>query len=206
MEPIYNTREEWLMAATERMRSWFDDHGAPLPKKISVSCGFPLGSKRAIGQAWDKACTSDETTHIFISPRLHAQDDLNLVSVLATHLHELCHAALGNKEGHGKKFVELARKKFGLAGRITATYAETDSPLYNRLLALGKTLGAYPHSQLNPAMLKKEKDSDRKGEWVRMISPNNEKYTAVVSKKNLEEFGPPVDPWGEVMVPKNQDE
>jgi hypothetical protein len=185
------TREQWLVNATKAMRPWFEEQGKPLPEKVQLSAGIPKGSRNAIGQCWDAACTPDGTWHIFISPSLG-----DPVLVLATLLHELCHAALGgSKVSHGPEFKKLAMKQFGLTGRATATVCEPGTPLHAQLVLLAEKLGSYPHSVLT---VPRKGSGGSKG-WVRLESRNEPTYTVVISKKNINEHGWPTDPWGERM-------
>lgn len=189
----HETRESWLMAATELLnKEFFSGRGYSLPNKIQVACGIPFGSAKAVGQYWPPSNTEDETINIFICPSLGEP-----IRVLATHLHELVHAATPG-EKHGGAFKKLARE-FGLAGKLTATYAEEGSELWNKLAALSTSLGDYPHSPMKKKAPKEKQKAN--GGWVRLYSPQEEKYKTLISPKMLEEFGVPLDPWGNEMVP-----
>lgn len=189
------TREDWLLSATSVLRT---EVLAPkeleLPK-ISVSVGWPRGGTTTIAQCWDKAAAADEETFsIFISPIL-----TDSVQVLGALLHELLHASLGLEVNHGAPF-KKAMKAVGLAGKATATKVEEGSELYKTLATLSEVLGPYPHVALRARSNGKEKE--KKGGWVRLQSPQEPKYTVVVSPKNIEAFGLPQDPWGNEMVEK----
>lgn len=195
----HETREAWLKAATELLdKEFFSGRGYSLPAKLQVSCGIPFGSAKAIGQYWPPSTSQDETINIFVCPSLS-----DPISVLATHLHELIHAVAGPEAKHGGLFKKLARE-FGLAGKLTATYAEEGSELWTKLVALSTALGNYPHSPIKKRQPKVKQKAN--GGWVRMRSTENEKYKVLVSPKMLEEFGPPNDPWGNEMVPVETDE
>jgi hypothetical protein len=114
------TREEWLARFTEASRPLFKQAGHPLPKRVRCSVGFPSKGIRAktIGECWSKDDTKDGVCEIFIRPSL--QDDGSRIADVLTH--ELCHAALGSEEGHGKLFRRLATG-LGLTGKMTATTA-----------------------------------------------------------------------------------
>lgn len=201
------TREEWLERAVRKMAAWLKEAGLqPAPKPILVSVGVPVQKKRGqhtIGQCWYHSATTehhpDGVLSIFLCPTMGNPKD-----VLATLLHEMIHASLGYEAGHKKPFKE-AMAKVGLAGKATATHCEPGSPLDARLDALCEELGPYPHTAL--MVVKREKgegdgeEKERKG-WTRLKSIVNDKYTCLVSPKNLEEHGFPVDPWGQVMEPK----
>jgi len=153
----YTTREEWLMEAIELERPWFKDAGSPLPAKLRVSCGFPLGSRKAIGQCFQHG-DADKVQHIFISPVLGVVAAKN--SVLETLTHELCHAALPIGSGHKRPFAKLG-EAVGLEGPPwTATSASPD--LVQRFERIARILGAYPHAILRP-------DEGRKKQSTRLV-------------------------------------
>src|ERR1700733_2018456 len=98
MKKQIKTREEWLLKATAELRPLFKKYDAPIPVvgALMMGCGWPRGGKtELIGQCFGKSWTADGVTHIFISPT--QGDDM---SVLATLVHELIHAAVGVEEGH----------------------------------------------------------------------------------------------------------
>lgn len=141
------TREQWLVAAVDRMRPMFTVHEAELPA-VRVSVGFPKSRRgkgsTAIGQCWTGKCSADETHEIFISPEL--VDPARVLDVLA---HELAHAAVGVDKGHKAPFVKLARA-IGLDGKPTATIAGEGFTTWLAADDTLKRLGEYPHAALNP--------------------------------------------------------
>lgn len=184
-------REEWLLKATSELRPLFRKHNATLPAvgKLMMGCGWPRGGKtEVIGQCFGKTWTSDGTTHIFISPT-----EGDEISVLATLVHELIHAAVGVAEGHRGRFKDVARA-MGLEGKLTATYVSEKSPLYEVLKKLASGLGKYPHSK----MVKKKRGvmGRDKYEWPRLVSVTNPMFTFVMSPKVIERFGVPKDSKG----------
>lgn len=190
----HETREAWLKAATVLLeKEFFSDGTYSVPTKLQVSCGIPYGAAKAIGQYWPPSNSQDETINIFVCPSLS-----DPISVLATHLHELIHAVAGPEAKHGGLFKTLARK-VGLAGKLTATYAEEGSELWLKLAAMSTALGNYPHSPIRKR--KPKPKGETAGGWIRLKSPENEKYKVLVSPKMLEEHGAPTDPWGNEMVP-----
>lgn len=188
----HKTREGWLLDAVERLdEKVFKPLGHEVPKKIQVSCGFPKGHARAIGQCWDPTVTPDGTTHMFICPTL--TDPLRVLDVLT---HEMVHAVVGCECGHKGPFKTLARK-IGLEGKLTATVVTPKSPLMATLVDIQQTLGEYPHS----GMRKPSGRGKKSGGWVRYRSVNIDGYTVVVSPKNVDNYGPPRDPEGDEMEP-----
>ncbi len=136
------TREEWLEQAVAGLAPLFKEHGASVPAKVRVSVGFPLGSRKAIGQAFSTKCSKDDSHEVFISPKL--ADPAVVLHVL---VHELVHAVVGTEEGHKGEFKTLARA-VGLEGKLTATHAGED--LAVKLAKVAKTLGTFPHAVLEP--------------------------------------------------------
>lgn len=186
-------RETWLENAAKELIPLIEEKGFKMPDKVMYSCGFPKGSKEAIGQCWGEVHTKDNTTHIFVCPT--QSENVRVLDIL---LHEMIHAAVGTKEGHKGKFKQLA-KDLGLAGKMTATYAEKGTELYDKLEAIGNKIGDYPHSQLERKAGEKRPPG---GGWVKFVSKTEPNYILRISPKSLE-MGVPKDPWGEEMEPEN---
>lgn len=136
------TREEWLNKLAGKMQKQFKKH-IPLLPKFRVSCGFTSAGTRGdvIGECWFPKASEDSTTEIFIKP-----DQAKPEEVAAVLCHELIHAALGPKAGHGKDF-STACKKLGLEGPATATTGGPDFLAWIKPLI--KACGPYPHAKLN---------------------------------------------------------
>lgn len=181
------TREEWLLTAAHRLGEL---HSLPLPL-LRVSCGFPsrkaTGKLRAIGECWPIERTRDGVVQIFISPLL--DDPAASSGVLATLLHELCHAADGCRSGHRGNFGVLARA-CGLEGKLTATHAGAE--LLERLNALTLSLGPYPHAAVDPISIRKQTTR-----LCKVVCPGCG-YTARITRKWLE-VGLPTCPCGSLM-------
>jgi len=149
------TREEWLVVATNLLRTDFSSIGAEIPEKVRVTCGWPSqggrpGKKQRIGEAWPPSCSEDGTTEIFINPML---DGIKVLDVL---VHELVHAVVGCEAGHKGPFRTTA-KAIGLEGKMTTTVA--GETLMVRLRDIIAELGEYPHAKLTPK--KKKTQSTR---------------------------------------------
>lgn len=143
MTERYGTREEWLHAAIEEFRPWFEDEGESLPERLRVTVGWmSVGvTKVVIGETWVPDVSGDHTTEVFINPLM--DDPLRVLDIL---LHELVHAA--GKRGHKKDFKDLA-VAVGLEGPMTATTATPE--LRQSLEGMVKwRLGRYPHKSLDP--------------------------------------------------------
>jgi hypothetical protein len=190
MKTIHATREAWLSAAISIFRSWFEVEGHKLPKVIRVSVGFPsvraLSAKnRAIGQCWTSEAAKDGSTHVFISPVI--DDAMRVGDVL---IHELCHALLPKEVGHKGAFARIA-KKMGLTGKMTST--EAGPELVKRLNGAMKSLGSYPHIQLDPAKSPVKKQATR----LLKAECGECGYIIRVTQKWIDDAGLPTCPCGE---------
>lgn len=139
------TREEWLASAADRLRPAFLSCNGVIPVKVRYSCGWPAGrrgsnSHKAIGQCWYPEASADGHVEIFVSPAI---DDP--VEVLGILVHELVHACLDVKAGHGPRFRKLA-VALGLEGKMTATVP--GPALRDTLSKLASVIGPYPHAEL----------------------------------------------------------
>lgn len=184
-------REQWLSEAVRYLEEKFFNKKTKKLPKIAVSVGIPKGSSSAIGQCWDHKLSKDGTTNIFVCPSI---DDNYMV--LSTLLHELCHAVIGVRYGHGPEFGRIARS-VGLEGKLTSTTVSKDSETGLYLSDIASSLGNYPHKAMNKATQKNKKPSNR----VTLISPENESYKITI-QKDLLQLGLPTDPWGEEMLLK----
>lgn len=191
----YDTREQWLESAADYLYTDFIGELGHMPKGKSwqVSCGWPStrsqsSKRKRVGECWHpEACGDKETAHIFVSPCL---DDP--VEVLGTLLHELIHAICGLSAGHKGPFKRLA-VAVGLEGKMTATTPSKE--LTERLNALTKTLGKYPHSALK-GINRKKKQTTR---LVKLIAESCCEYVVRTTRKWIDEQGLPSCPHGEEM-------
>jgi hypothetical protein len=190
---IHSTREGWLKAAAESLTSTLHAAGVKMPPHWAVSVGFPKRAHKvggAIGECWDKEVSAGNVYEMFISPTLSEP-----VEVLHVLLHEMIHAAVGLECKHAGLFIKTARK-VGLAGKPTATYAKPGTDLHTALESLGKELGHYPHY----AMTLGRKPTPKQWFLTKLVSTNEPSYKFTMAPRLIEEFGMPVDPWGDEMV------
>lgn len=185
-------REQWLNAAAELMRPWFEKIEMPLPAKLRISCSWPsVGAlarrNRKVGECWPAAASADKTNEVMIS---HYYADP--VEVLSTLLHELVHAADDCKSRHNGPFRKAA-KALGLEGKMTATVpgAELVERLKTEILA---KLGPYPHAKLDMTLRPVKKQSTR---MIKVVCPECG-YTVRTTQKWLEN-GLPTCACGEQM-------
>ncbi len=179
-EPAIN-REDWLNNALAVFAECLRNMGRKLPEEIRVSCGFPKGRAKAIGQCWDNTQSKDGHFEIFISPEI--AEPCDALDVL---LHEVGHVAAGLACGHKgafKRFVNDA----GLEGRATAT---TASPELLDALRMGVLphLGKYPHAELRGENTGKKKQTTR---MVKLTCPGCGMVIRT-TQKWIEETGAPV--------------
>lgn len=183
-----DTREAWLLRSVELSKQLFAQHNYKVPK-VHVTCGWPstgalAKKKRRIGECWAPIASKDGVSQIFISPYLDEIDSDQ--GVLATLVHELVHATVGNKEGHNKVFGKCARA-LGLEGKLTATTA--GKKLTDEFKFWVKQLGKYPHAKLDSVK------SPNKTQTTRLVKCECEcGYNCRVTRKWLEEVGAPICP------------
>lgn len=109
------TREEWLNQVIAAAWPMFEAEGAPLP--VTRAALMPPHRKmKAIGLCWHSSAVDDNAREIWVSSQLN-----DTMQVVATLVHELCHAALPDSVGHKAPFVKLARA-MALEGKPTATF------------------------------------------------------------------------------------
>jgi hypothetical protein len=134
------TREDWLNRIAQLMRPMFSGAGAELPERFRVTMSL-TPRKKAIGVCYDKKASADETYEILI--RLDRHDPIDVAAILA---HELVHAAVGVKAGHGPKFAKVARV-IGLEGKMTATVP--GAAFKAAVEPLVAAVGPFPHAPLD---------------------------------------------------------
>ena len=204
MERLFSYREEWLTAATEELEALFTRHGYKVPEKIKVSCGWGAGSrgtsKKILGQCWAPEASTGGNHEIFIAPSVDEP-----VKALGVLIHELIHAVVGVKAGHGRPF-KAACDKLGLEGK--ATQALPGAAL-NRWIAgeLLPKLGRYPHDALNDAA-RPDKQGTR---MIKVICPvlkdaKGKPYMLRMTRTWITLHGLPTSPAGVKMVEDGADD
>jgi len=174
-------REAYLNVAASWLSSHFSAAGFPLPEKIRMTCGFPKGRGKAIGQCWSDANSADGNFELFVSPVI-----AETVEALAILTHELAHAAVGVAAGHKGPFVKCARAML-LEGKPTATVA---GAAFKQLVApFVREFGDYPHAVLS-ANVNAKKQTTR----LQKCECTDCGYTVRVTAKWLDEAGAPLCP------------
>jgi hypothetical protein len=184
----FDTREAWLTAGADALRPLFAENGYPVDVPVRVTLGFPsrgaLSLKRkVVGECWAPEASGDGTAEISVTPLL--DDPIELLAILA---HEMCHAAVGNKAKHGRKFAKAATAMM-LEGKPTATVPGDTFRAWAAPVL--ESLGPIPHSKLTP-MARTALKPDV-GRMLKVECPCCG-YIARVTKKWLEASGAPVCP------------
>lgn len=193
-KPKFSTREEYLAEAVRRLAPLIEEHEAKMPEKWAISEGFPKGgfkNRPAIGECWDPEVSEEKISNMFISPILG--DPIQRLGVV---LHEMIHAAVGLKEKHAGNFRRVARA-VGLKGKLTATFVEENTPLFERISKLSLDLGVYPGKPMKP----RKQPTLKKWFLVKLVSPNDPSYKFTIAPRLIDEFGMPKDYLGDDMVP-----
>lgn len=139
----YDSREGWLRAGANELRSYFESCGLPLPEKIRYAIAFTSTGRKSkrVGECWHSATSDDASYEIFI--RADLAEPIEVLSVLVK---ELVHTALPAGVGHGKQFRDAAIK-IGLQPPMRD--ARPGVLLKARLVDLATMLGPLPHASLH---------------------------------------------------------
>lgn len=157
----YDTREGWLLAATELLNKVIAERTTLTPRAVRVSCGWPssrgtASRNRTIGQCFPSE--KDKVPQVFISPVLehyaNGENGSHGYGVLPTLAHELLHAYLPAGTGHKAPFAKAA-KSLGLSGKPTSTFGPEDF-IKDVCDPIIEKLGSYPHAALSADGWKKQ--------------------------------------------------
>ena len=182
------TWQVWLESALAALRAKFNIAGYQVPPKTRISIGWPkrAGSCGAIGECWATEFSSDQHAEIFVSPEV-----TNGVQIVETLAHELIHATVGIKAGHGPPFNQCATR-IGLAGPMRATTASPEFVAW--LEKLFACIGPYPSGYLV--------DTPKQGTRQLKCQCPVCGYTARVARKWLSTAGPPLCPSDRIPMPE----
>jgi hypothetical protein len=183
---IIDSREDWLNAAINALRPLAKARGYTLPDKVRVSCGFPKGKSKAIGQCWSQLASKDGTFETFISPVI--EETTRVLDIL---VHELGHAAVGLEAKHGPKFARFC-KAFHLVGPWKATTAgpEFNDKVFAPVMhALGGM--KYPHAAMLDCLSTAPKKQTTRN--LKCVCKDCS-YTCRATAKWLDTVGPPLCP------------
>ena len=132
------TREDWIRQMIRAVTPIFTEAGARVPPRIGCICAVFDWERRPSWLAGQciPVHMGNGIPYVLISP---SQSDP--LEVSSTIVHELVHACLDCRGGHGEPFQELAAK-VGLVAPWT--YAPAGEVLKRRLSALVECAGRYP--------------------------------------------------------------
>jgi len=185
----YQTREEWLTAATTHARN----HLQNLPSRIRVACGFPSTYKRSstLAESWPDTSSADGTFEVLISPTV-AQP----AEVLALLISQLAHALPGALTLASQTYRDAVIN----AGLAPATPDDwktlLEGPDFMDLWQVTlEALGPYPHAAIITGQTKTQ--STR---MLKLCCPSCG-YTVRTTAKWLK-VGLPICPCGDTLAPE----
>lgn len=152
MTAIHETREAWLEAAVrDALRGFMAGKGVTVPE-VRIGIGFGHGGSRgkAVGECNPRSASPDGVNEITL--RITEAEP---ITVLATLVHELVHAALDCKGAHGKTFATMA-EVVGLIPFPSMRSTVAGFMLNDRLTLLAEALGDYPGEGLRLGERKKQ--------------------------------------------------
>ena len=140
---VQETREAWLCAGANELRTHFKSCGYELPENIRFAIAFPSTGRKGkrVGECWHSSTSDDSTYEIFIRADLWEPD-----KILAVLIKELVHTLLPPDAGHGQLF-KTAAMRIGLEGPMRD--AKPGPLLKETLEKLADRLGPLPHAHLN---------------------------------------------------------
>jgi hypothetical protein len=190
---MIDTREGWLVQASNYMRPIFRAASMEIPARVRMSVS--IMPKKVRGICYSPEASSDGSTELLI--RISEDDPIEVLGVLG---HELVHSAVGTSAGHKAPFVRGVRA-LGLDGKATATIP---GPRFRELMdPIVAKLGPFPHAALNYLGAR----TGPKKQGTRMLKASCEEcgYTVRLTRKWLD-VGPPGCPNHGAMVAEDAGE
>ena len=126
-------QRDWLKRGLKHLRKDFRKIGNAIPRSIYIKVDFPPYYPV---YNWLGSCTTIADCHI-----IHINPTVTGLLALDTLVHELVHAVVGGKYGHGRQFLEVAAA-IGLDDDGPTAGAE--EVLMQRLIEIRNILGPYP--------------------------------------------------------------
>lgn len=186
-------RQQWISSAAGLLRPRFTGHGYTIPANLRISIGWPKGAKGrkgttdTVGACHPPEASADGHYEVFISPIL--ENENRIVGVLA---HELVHAAVGTKAGHGPVFRNCATA-IGLVGKMTSTEEGEEFKTWVTNGVITK-IGPYPAAPLH--LLPGKKQGTR---LLKCACPTCG-YPVRITHKWLASAGPPICPTDDIEM------
>jgi hypothetical protein len=185
-------REEWLSKLAKKLIAEFAlQNECCSADLVRISCGWPIGRKPGtlLGQCWAPEASAGGFIEIFISPLI---GDPLTASIVLTH--ELIHATIGNHQGHGPVFGQVA-KEIGFADRSGKKPGpELMQKLSDCINSIGET---YPHLSLSIAEI--EKTRPKQATRLKKVMCSACGYTIRVCQTWIDK-GCPTCPCGSLMA------
>ncbi len=175
-------RHAWLETARVRCSQLLAEAGYEAPETTRITIGFAFASRRALGQCWSYKASTDGHYEIMISPVVR-----DSISLMATIIHELIHAAVGIEHGHKAPFRKAALA-VGLVGPMRSTKA--GDALVVRLRAVVEEIGAYPAGAVSTAARPTKVQPTR---MLKVVCPECG-FTVRMTQKWMTEVGLPLCP------------
>ena len=143
-------REDWLNKVADFIYDKVAEEFVPTVDRavIKLSVGFmPNGAgSSAIGVCHYEGSSAGNYREIFIKPTLGASTLVECIETAQVVAHEVVHAMLPPKAGHGPKFARIIKNYLGAEGKPTATVA---GPGFTLLVKdFIESLGYLPHSKM----------------------------------------------------------
>jgi hypothetical protein len=143
-------REDWLNKVADFIYDKIEEEFVPVvPREnIKLSIGFmPNGAGgSAIGVCHYENHSQGNFREIFIKPTLGASTLVECIETAQVVAHEVTHAILPVKTGHGPKFARIIKNYLGAEGKPTAT---TAGPQFTLMIKdFIEELGYLPHSKM----------------------------------------------------------
>ena len=180
---IRDSRDAWLKASTEELRSHFQLAGYEIPASIRFAIGFTSHGNRSrrVGEHWAPVASADGHHEIFIKP-----DQSDSIEILGILVHELVHAAVPIGSKHGPVFRKAAIA-VGLTGPMRST--SSTEALVGRLRTIVDKIGRIPHAALNS---NRRGDDTPPKQSTRLLKVECQcGYTARITRKWLDAKGTP---------------
>lgn len=189
-------RQKWLETSVRDLRKLFARNGYTVPANVRVSIGHPRGRKgrKAMGQCWDARASADKHFEIFIAPS-HGKGGYDETELLNTVAHELAHATVGLKAGHGPAFAKCVQA----IGLMLPARSTPSGPAFKLWAAdFVRRVGSYPAGKL--ADIGETTGPRKQGTRLLKCECPECGYIARVTAKWIEAAGAPICPIDEVPL------
>lgn len=142
----FATREEWLTAAVEELRPFFNLASHPVARSIRVTCGFPSNYRRSRlhGECWASTASRDGTYEIMVSPTL--ADPIRVFATLVEQMTHTVAGAMGLTSTYRQVATDMLLLPDAARGWKQCSFGEAFIAAYVDII---DSLGPYPHAELD---------------------------------------------------------